>query len=657
MKRLSLYLAAGLLSTSMLIVACAPGAPASPTVVTVPTVASPQTTPLAAPTVAPGNSPAVTIVPTIAAPTTAAPTAALPTIALPTAAPTGAAPLVGPTFAPTAAAPTIAPPAAGTPSAACTNAATFVADVTIPDGTAVTPGQTFTKTWRVRNSGTCTWGSDYTLAFIRGTAMATTTSLPVPTTAPGATADLTVQMTAPTASGSYSGFWDLRAPNGTRMTQVWVIVNVGATPAAAPTLAPGAPTSTPGAAACTNRAAFVADVTIPDGAVVTPGQQFVKTWRVQNTGTCTWGQGYTLAFQRGTAMTTTTTVPVPATAPGANADLTVQMTAPAELGNHAGFWDLLTPNGIRIMTMWVIIRVGAAPAAAPTLAPGAQTPVPGAACTNVSNFVADVTIPDGAVVAPGQAFNKTWRVRNSGTCTWGAGYTLVFVSGEAMTATTSVSVPETAPGGTADLTVQMTAPTAPGNYTGFWELRAPNGARMLTMWVIVRVTSGPAAAPPLVPGAPGTSGRQVVSPGSQVFPPPEAVSRDVIATGVQMDPDPTAFREPTAFRVTVFNQTPGSQTIRWFVKVYECTRVPCPEDDLRNAVGETAVTEVTVPPGTTVLDTGKQWLVGPGSCTFVAVPFFEPQGGLPSPLPQADGSTLFHGFRMPNCATDIDPGP
>ena len=39
---------------------------------------------------------------------------------------------------------------------------------------------------------------------------------------------------------------------------------------------------------CTNRAAFVADVTIADNEFVPGGSDFTKTWSVKNTGTCIW---------------------------------------------------------------------------------------------------------------------------------------------------------------------------------------------------------------------------------------------------------------------------------------------------------------------------------------------------------------------------------
>ncbi|MBI5032156.1 MAG: hypothetical protein HZB51_16620 [Chloroflexi bacterium] len=104
------------------------------------------------------------------------------------------------------------------------------------------------------------------------------------------------------------------------------------------------------------------------------------------------------------------------------------------------------------------------------------TPVSSLTCVNNSAFVADVTIPDRTVIAAGQTFNKVWRVRNTGTCTWGTDEELIFVRGEAMTKTATIAIPVTAPGATADLAIAMTAPVAPGTHTGDWRMRNRVGA-------------------------------------------------------------------------------------------------------------------------------------------------------------------------------------
>ncbi len=264
-----------------------------------------------------------------------------------------------------------------------------------------------------------------------------------------------------------------------------------------------APTSqaraTPGAgAACTNNATFVSDVTVPDGTQFAPSQQFNKTWRIRNSGTCAWTDGYTLVFVRGTNMAAGS-VTVPPTNAGATVDLQLPMNAPTTPGSYTGFYRLRAPNGNQFgSTIWATIRVAGTPVAAPTVVPNFQTPSAGAACTNNSVFVADVTIPDNTPVTPGQQFTKTWRIRNAGTCAWDGGYTLAFERGTAMTSAASVPLPATAPGATVDVSVPLTAPTLAGTVTGFWRPKAPNGAFFgQAIWVIVRVGAGaaPSASP------------------------------------------------------------------------------------------------------------------------------------------------------------------
>ncbi len=138
-------------------------------------------------------------------------------------------PTPAPPASPVAVVPTNPPPEATTiPSGkACTNQYAYVSDVSIPDGTSMNPGQVFTKTWRVRNTGTCIWGEGYTLACVRGQAMTSLSSVAVPRTEPGSTADLSVLMTAPTASGTYQGYWALTNPGGVPLTpNLWVKIQV-----------------------------------------------------------------------------------------------------------------------------------------------------------------------------------------------------------------------------------------------------------------------------------------------------------------------------------------------------------------------------------------------------------------------------------------------
>lgn len=106
------------------------------------------------------------------------------------------------------------------------NAARFVRDVTIVDGTVMSPGQRFTKIWRLSNSGTTTW-RDTRLVFVSGAQMGAPDSVSVPTTAPGETVDITVPMIAPTEVGAHRGNWQMRTGDGNLFEDgVFVLIRV-----------------------------------------------------------------------------------------------------------------------------------------------------------------------------------------------------------------------------------------------------------------------------------------------------------------------------------------------------------------------------------------------------------------------------------------------
>jgi len=98
---------------------------------------------------------------------------------------------------------------------------------------------------------------------------------------------------------------------------------------------------------------------------------------------------------------------------------------------------------------------------------------------NLASFVADVTYPDNTHVAANQAFVKTWRIRNVGSCSWNSSYKLIFDHGDGLGVTSGYVQPLTSsvvnPGQTVDLTVNLTAPAATGTYTGYWRMRDPGG--------------------------------------------------------------------------------------------------------------------------------------------------------------------------------------
>jgi hypothetical protein len=89
--------------------------------------------------------------------------------------------------------------------------------------------------------------------------------------------------------------------------------------------------------------------------------------------------------------------------------------------------------------------------------------------------VTDVTVPDGTHFAPGAAFNKTWRLRNSGPCTWTTEYQFRFSGGEDMGGASVNLAGVVAPGATVDITVAFVAPAGTGTHRGTWRMFSPGG--------------------------------------------------------------------------------------------------------------------------------------------------------------------------------------
>src|SRR5581483_8811594 len=92
-------------------------------------------------------------------------------------------------------------------------------------------------------------------------------------------------------------------------------------------------------------AIYAGDVSVPDHTVFSPGQPFVKTWRIRNSGTTTWSQAYHWHFEAGAQLSTLTAVAVPVTRPGVTVEISVPMTAPLAPGSYASFWQMADASG------------------------------------------------------------------------------------------------------------------------------------------------------------------------------------------------------------------------------------------------------------------------------------------------------------------------
>lgn len=125
-----------------------------------------------------------------------------------------------------------------------------------------------------------------------------------------------------------------------------------------PPTEPPAPEATPTRGLCDD-AIYVADVSVPDGTQMNPGQEFVKTWRVKNTGTCTWTRGYQIMWSYGdnrmSGQATALTSDVP---PGEEVEISLTLKAPITPGTYSGYWILRNNNGFTFgQRLSVIITV------------------------------------------------------------------------------------------------------------------------------------------------------------------------------------------------------------------------------------------------------------------------------------------------------------
>ncbi len=107
---------------------------------------------------------------------------------------------------------------------------------------------------------------------------------------------------------------------------------------------------------------------------------------------------------------------------------------------------------------------------APSNTPGVQ------GCSDGAQYVADVTIPDNTVLNPGQAFTKTWRLKNSGSCTWVGSYQFAFVADNQLGGPASVAINgNVTPGSLYDVSVNFVAPSTPGTYKSSWRMKNATG--------------------------------------------------------------------------------------------------------------------------------------------------------------------------------------
>lgn len=199
--------------------------------------------------------------------------------------------------------------------------------------------------------------------------------------------------------------------------------------------------------------------------------------------------------------------------------------------------DLSTETPIAEETPTITPSSTAVPSTTPTSTPA-----------NWAQFIDDITYPDGSEVNAGAAFTKTWRLKNIGTSTWTSGYDLIFDHGDQMGAPSAVQLTSgtVSPGATVDVSVNLTAPTDPGAYQGYFRLRSSDniifgigGNASNSFWVKIVVPE-----PTAVPDLP-----------------------DLIITDITLVPYPPIQHQPVLVKVSVYNQGATTTTdfaVEWW---------------------------------------------------------------------------------------------
>ncbi|HEX6269092.1 MAG TPA: CAP domain-containing protein, partial [Anaerolineales bacterium] len=151
----------------------------------------------------------------------------------------------------------------------------------------------------------------------------------------------------------------------------------------------------------------------------------------------------------------------------------------------------------------------------PGMPAGTETASAAGTCKDSAVLLEDVTVPDNSLMPRGGKFTKTWRIMNTGKCNW-SGYTIVFVAGDRMETPDSAPVPQTEAGKTVDVSVELTAPSIDGSYTGFYELKNADRETLAigtesTFWVKILIGNA-TPAPIITPAFTPISGTAVAQP-------------------------------------------------------------------------------------------------------------------------------------------------
>jgi hypothetical protein len=214
----------------------------------------------------------------------------------------------------------------------CYNAA-FVAHVTQPYAPAFKPGDKFTKTWRVKNTGTCDWPRGFMIVFVSGDRFGADNITIGQKVTAGSYAEISLNMTAPYLSGVVSSNWQLATDIGKPFGSVLT---------ASITL-PGTTSTGGGSGGCLN--SELVSSSVNSGTKFDPDETFDQVWVIKNTGTCTWNGDYKITFIGGDSLGSDTRKIRREIGPGGTIEISLSMEAPSKSGTYTSSWQMASDSG------------------------------------------------------------------------------------------------------------------------------------------------------------------------------------------------------------------------------------------------------------------------------------------------------------------------
>jgi len=237
---------------------------------------------------------------------------------------------------------------------------------------------------------------------------------------------------------------------------------------------------------------FLEDISYPDETKVLAGSTFIKTWLVKNTGTVSWQEGTKFRVGGKGALSAVRTLEIPLLKPGEEGKLSVEFATPERAGKMKSNVYTLEYEGKKFGdSFWAIVRVERQ---SPKKVPrhGDSKKDTKSKIVLGAHFIKDLNFPDDVLVAPGQALEKSWLIKNTGECSWPIGTKLVHIEGTFGEGTGNEIKTTVRKGEQYRLTVRLVAPMTTGKFTASYRLQGPDGDRFgHKYWINVQVSKFP----------------------------------------------------------------------------------------------------------------------------------------------------------------------